>query len=85
VERLPLWLIVGNNQYAYSTAHQTAIACRSLLDKSRRVWHLRAEVDGNRFGRLPRGGGRGGVRQAPADEVRRWSWPSCCALRPWRA
>src|SRR5436309_11149018 len=34
VERLPLVLIVGNNQYAYSTPTELQFACRSLLDKA---------------------------------------------------
>jgi pyruvate dehydrogenase E1 component alpha subunit/2-oxoisovalerate dehydrogenase E1 component alpha subunit len=34
VERLPLVLIVANNQYAYSTPSSRQFACRSLLDKA---------------------------------------------------
>jgi pyruvate dehydrogenase E1 component alpha subunit/2-oxoisovalerate dehydrogenase E1 component alpha subunit len=34
VERLPLMLIVANNQYAYSTPTSRQFACRSLLDKA---------------------------------------------------
>ena len=34
VEKLPLVLIVGNNQYAYSTPTELQFACRSLLDKA---------------------------------------------------
>ena len=33
IERLPLVLIVANNQYAYSTPSSRQFACRSLLDK----------------------------------------------------
>ncbi len=47
VEKLPLVLIVANNQYAYSTPTERQFACRSLLDKaagygdrrSIRGWH----------------------------------------------
>src|SRR3989442_13890965 len=34
VEKLPLVLIVANNQYAYSTPTKRQFACRSLLDKA---------------------------------------------------
>jgi len=34
VEKLPLVLIVANNQYAYSTPTELQFACRSLLDKA---------------------------------------------------
>jgi acetoin:2,6-dichlorophenolindophenol oxidoreductase subunit alpha len=34
VEKLPLVVVVANNQYAYSTPTQRQFACRSLLDKA---------------------------------------------------
>jgi acetoin:2,6-dichlorophenolindophenol oxidoreductase subunit alpha len=34
VERLPLVLVIANNQYAYSTPTERQFACRSLLDKA---------------------------------------------------
>ncbi|MCU0782762.1 MAG: thiamine pyrophosphate-dependent dehydrogenase E1 component subunit alpha [Verrucomicrobia bacterium] len=34
VEKLPLVLIVANNQYAYSTPNSRQFACRSLLDRA---------------------------------------------------
>jgi len=34
IEKLPLVLIVANNQYAYSTPSSRQFACRSLLDKA---------------------------------------------------
>src|SRR6266568_9209113 len=34
VEKLPLVLVVANNQYAYSTPTELQFACRSLLDKA---------------------------------------------------
>lgn len=34
VEKLPLVLIIANNQYAYSTPTERQFACRSLLDKA---------------------------------------------------
>jgi acetoin:2,6-dichlorophenolindophenol oxidoreductase subunit alpha len=34
VEKLPLVIIIANNQYAYSTANEQQFACKSLLDKA---------------------------------------------------
>jgi pyruvate dehydrogenase E1 component alpha subunit/2-oxoisovalerate dehydrogenase E1 component alpha subunit len=34
VEKLPLVLVVANNQYAYSTPNSRQFACRSLVDKA---------------------------------------------------
>lgn len=34
VEKLPLVLIIANNQYAYSTPNSRQFACRSLLDRA---------------------------------------------------
>jgi pyruvate dehydrogenase E1 component alpha subunit/2-oxoisovalerate dehydrogenase E1 component alpha subunit len=34
VERLPLVLVVANNQYAYSTPNSRQFACRSLVDRA---------------------------------------------------
>ena len=34
VEKLPLVLIVANNQYAYSTPNSRQFACRSILDRA---------------------------------------------------
>lgn len=34
VERLPLVLVIANNQYAYSTPNDRQFACESLLDKA---------------------------------------------------
>ena len=34
VEKLPLVLVIANNQYAYSTPNDRQFACRSLLDKA---------------------------------------------------
>ncbi|MCX8090231.1 MAG: thiamine pyrophosphate-dependent dehydrogenase E1 component subunit alpha [Verrucomicrobiae bacterium] len=35
VERLPLVLVIANNQYAYSTPNSRQFACASLLDRAR--------------------------------------------------
>jgi TPP-dependent pyruvate/acetoin dehydrogenase alpha subunit len=34
IERLPLVIVVANNQYAYSTPNQSQFACRDLVDKA---------------------------------------------------
>jgi TPP-dependent pyruvate/acetoin dehydrogenase alpha subunit len=34
VEKLPLVIVIANNQYAYSTPNRFQFACRSLLDKA---------------------------------------------------
>ena len=34
MEKLPLVLVVANNQYAYSTPNSRQFACRDLLDKA---------------------------------------------------
>ncbi len=34
VERLPLVLVVANNQYAYSTGNERQFACRALIDRA---------------------------------------------------
>jgi pyruvate dehydrogenase E1 component alpha subunit/2-oxoisovalerate dehydrogenase E1 component alpha subunit len=46
VEKLPLVLIVANNQYAYSTPIERQFACRSLLDKAVGYGISGQEVDG---------------------------------------
>src|ERR1044071_2658893 len=34
IEKLPLVLVIANNQYAYSTHHSRQFACRTLVDKA---------------------------------------------------
>lgn len=46
VEKLPLVLVVANNQYAYSTPNERQFACRSLADKAAGYGVSVAEVDG---------------------------------------
>src|SRR5262245_9931923 len=46
VERLPLVLVVANNQYAYSTPNDRQFACQSLLDKAVGYGVARHAVDG---------------------------------------
>lgn len=46
VERLPLVLVVANNQYAYSTPNSRQFACSSLLDKAAGYGVAGWEVDG---------------------------------------
>lgn len=46
VEKLPLVLVLANNQYAYSTPIERQFACRSLLDKAVGYGVTGEEVDG---------------------------------------
>jgi pyruvate dehydrogenase E1 component alpha subunit/2-oxoisovalerate dehydrogenase E1 component alpha subunit len=46
VERLPLVLLVANNQYAYSTPNDRQFACRSLVDKAIGYGVQGVEIDG---------------------------------------
>jgi pyruvate dehydrogenase E1 component alpha subunit/2-oxoisovalerate dehydrogenase E1 component alpha subunit len=46
VERLPLVLVIANNQYAYSTPNNRQFACRSLLDRAQGYGIAGREVDG---------------------------------------
>jgi TPP-dependent pyruvate/acetoin dehydrogenase alpha subunit len=49
VERLPLVLVVANNQYAYSTPNERQFACRSLLDRAVGYGVESQAVDGTSF------------------------------------
>ena len=52
VEKLPLVLVVANNQYAYSTPNRRQFACRSLAGQGRRATASTAHTRGrDRFGR----------------------------------
>jgi pyruvate dehydrogenase E1 component alpha subunit/2-oxoisovalerate dehydrogenase E1 component alpha subunit len=46
IEKLPLVLVVVNNQYAYSTPNERQFACNSLLDKAVGYGVQAHEVDG---------------------------------------
>jgi len=46
VEKLPLVLIVANNQYAYSTPNSRQFACRALTDKAPGYGVEASQVDG---------------------------------------
>jgi pyruvate dehydrogenase E1 component alpha subunit/2-oxoisovalerate dehydrogenase E1 component alpha subunit len=46
VERLPLVLVVANNQFAYSTPNQYQFACRSLADRAAGYGVTSHEADG---------------------------------------
>jgi pyruvate dehydrogenase E1 component alpha subunit/2-oxoisovalerate dehydrogenase E1 component alpha subunit len=50
VERLPLVLVVANNQYAYSTSNERQFACNSLLDKAPGYGVEGHSVDGTDLG-----------------------------------
>ena len=46
VEKLPLVMLVANNQYAYSTSNDRQFACRSLADKAIGYGFEGREIDG---------------------------------------
>ncbi|MFM1768592.1 MAG: Acetoin:2,6-dichlorophenolindophenol oxidoreductase subunit alpha [Verrucomicrobiota bacterium] len=50
VEKLPLVLVVANNQYAYSTPNTRQFACRSLVDKAAGYGVTGHSVDGTDLG-----------------------------------
>lgn len=50
VEKLPLVIVVANNQYAYSTPNQFQFACSSLLDKAAGYGIEGQAVDGTDLG-----------------------------------
>lgn len=50
VEKLPLVLVVANNQYAYSTPNSRQFACRSLVDKAIGYGVEGVTVDGTELG-----------------------------------
>ncbi|HWI57288.1 MAG TPA: thiamine pyrophosphate-dependent dehydrogenase E1 component subunit alpha [Bacillota bacterium] len=50
VEKLPLVLVVANNQYAYSTPNERQFACRSLVDKAVGYGVAGHSVDGTDLG-----------------------------------
>src|SRR5690242_8125526 len=50
VEKLPLVLVLADNQYAYSTHTNRQFACRSLLDKASGYGVSGREVDGTDLG-----------------------------------
>jgi TPP-dependent pyruvate/acetoin dehydrogenase alpha subunit len=46
VEKLPLVMMIANNQYAYSTSNDRQFACRTLLDKAAGYGVEGVELDG---------------------------------------
>ncbi|HPC62391.1 MAG TPA: thiamine pyrophosphate-dependent dehydrogenase E1 component subunit alpha [Verrucomicrobiota bacterium] len=50
VERLPLVVVIANNQYAYSTPTSRQFACRSLVEKAAGYGMAGHEVDGTDLG-----------------------------------
>jgi pyruvate dehydrogenase E1 component alpha subunit/2-oxoisovalerate dehydrogenase E1 component alpha subunit len=46
VEKLPLVLVIANNQYAYSTPNERQFACHSLLDKAAGYGVAGQSIDG---------------------------------------
>jgi acetoin:2,6-dichlorophenolindophenol oxidoreductase subunit alpha len=50
VERLPLVLVIANNQYAYSTPNERQFACRDLVDRAPGYGVTGHSVDGTDLG-----------------------------------
>jgi pyruvate dehydrogenase E1 component alpha subunit/2-oxoisovalerate dehydrogenase E1 component alpha subunit len=50
IEKLPLVLVVANNQYAYSTPNSRQFACSTLLDKASGYGIAAQSVDGTDLG-----------------------------------
>jgi acetoin:2,6-dichlorophenolindophenol oxidoreductase subunit alpha len=50
IEKLPLVLVVANNQYAYSTPNSRQFACRNLLDKAAGYGVVAHSADGTDLG-----------------------------------
>lgn len=50
VEKLPLVLVVANNQYAYSTPSDHQFACRSLVDRALGYGVAGCDLDGTNLG-----------------------------------
>jgi TPP-dependent pyruvate/acetoin dehydrogenase alpha subunit len=67
VERLPLVLVVANNQFAYSTPTARQFACHSLLNRAAGYGVVGHEVDGTNLGDCLRVVGEV-VARARADE-----------------
>ena len=62
VERLPLLLIISNNQYAYSTPNAREFSCRSLVDRAAGYGIEGIAVDGTDLESCLRGVGEAAVR-----------------------
>ena len=85
VEKLPLVLVVANNQYAYSTPSQPAVRLPRLVD-SARLRRGRSHRGWNRSGRVPEGlGRRGRARARNGGGPQLVDRALAAALRPWRA
>jgi pyruvate dehydrogenase E1 component alpha subunit/2-oxoisovalerate dehydrogenase E1 component alpha subunit len=69
IEKLPLVLVIANNNYAYSTPNERQFACRSLLDKATGYGVQGEEVDGTELGSCLK------EMQAAADRARSGAGP----------
>jgi pyruvate dehydrogenase E1 component alpha subunit/2-oxoisovalerate dehydrogenase E1 component alpha subunit len=75
VERLPLVLVVADNQYAYSTPTSRQYACESLLEKAAGYGVQGAQVDGTDLGACLK------VLKKAADEARAGNGPQLVVAR----
>ncbi len=79
VERLPLVLVVANNQYAYSTPNHRQFACKDLMDKAIGYGIPAHRVDGTDLEDCLRVSRRRWWRKRAPGADRRWSWADCFA------
>jgi pyruvate dehydrogenase E1 component alpha subunit/2-oxoisovalerate dehydrogenase E1 component alpha subunit len=84
IERLPLVLIVANNQYAYSTPSSRQFACRSLLDKAVGYGVESHGVDGTELSACLKVVGHA-VNRARQGHAADGRWPFVAPLRSRRA
>ena len=75
IEKLPLVLVVANNQYAYSTPNPREFACRSLADRAAGYGIEGCYVDGTDLGECLRA-----IRDA-ADKARAGQGPQLVVAR----
>ena len=78
MEKLPLVLVVANNQYAYSTPTARQFACDDLVDKAIGYGVQRPFGGRKRFGGVSESVGRSGRARAAAATGRNWWWHDCC-------
>ena len=77
VEKLPLVLVVANNQYAYSTPTSRQFACDDLVDKAVGYGVEAHRVGWHRSGGVSANGRRGRGTRARRATARNWSWRDC--------
>ncbi len=83
VEKLPLVLVVANNQYAYSTPNSRQFACPNLFDRAAGYGVQGHTVDGTDLAAALKALAQA-IRNARAGKAPKSSSRTCFALRPRR-